>query len=224
MERRTNGLSPREEQAKMNFGNHRKGIIISLDYRNIRLVKASSLANLPSTGSDVRKAAAQLRTNRSMTSKETEKANTALQGDVPDLAGTGRAAVYAKEGIFGDLMTHLQLVPSAPHATMRGEKISETPSEWATCIRTVRHLSLNVCPYKVSFNGLKRLDHTSELEFEDWLLLRILPVLKKRESTPTLILGSDEGLEPEKACREYLQKQRWWSAVQSRSLSTVLWA
>lgn len=79
MERRTNGLSPRGEQAKMNFGNHRKGIIISLDYRNIQLVKESSLANLPSAGSNVRKATVQLRTNGPMTSKDTEKANTALQ-------------------------------------------------------------------------------------------------------------------------------------------------
>ncbi|CAH0017920.1 unnamed protein product [Clonostachys rhizophaga] len=35
MERRTNGLSQREVQAKINFGNHRRGVIISLGYRNI---------------------------------------------------------------------------------------------------------------------------------------------------------------------------------------------
>lgn len=80
---------------------------------------------------------------------------------MPKLAGAERAAAYAKEDIFDDLMMHLQLVPSAPHATMGGEKLPETPSEWAICIRTVRHLSPNVCPYKVSLHGGQLYSHAA---------------------------------------------------------------
>jgi hypothetical protein len=96
----------KEEQARMNFGNHRKAIMVALDYRNIRLFQSTSLSGLPNTDAEIRKATVQLRTGRPMTAKETDKAAGALDEGGPDLAGAERAAVYAKEDILGGLMTH----------------------------------------------------------------------------------------------------------------------
>ncbi|CAH0019856.1 unnamed protein product [Clonostachys rhizophaga] len=100
---------------------------------------------------------------------------------------------------------------------MGGEKLPETPSEWATGIRTARHLLPNVSPHKLSLDGVKRLASASVLEFDDWLLLKILSILDQEKPTPTIVLGSKVGPRLEKAAREYLERQTWWQAVLSRS-------
>lgn len=108
--------------------------------------------------------------------------------------------------------------------TMEGdEKRPGTPSDWAKSMKKFRHLSPNAYLYKISLDGVRRLDYTSELEFKDWLLLRILPVFHKREPTPTLLHGSNVGPQLANETRQYLQKQRWWSAVQSRSDEPTYW-
>ncbi|CAI6090635.1 unnamed protein product [Clonostachys chloroleuca] len=100
----------------------------------------------------------------------------------------------------------------------KDEELPQTPSEWAECIRTLRHLVAHVSPYKLSLDGVKRLASASVLEFDDWLLLRILTVqIRKQNPTPSLILGSNVGPTIEKECLQYLQQQRWWPAIQSGS-------
>ncbi|VUC32694.1 unnamed protein product [Clonostachys rosea] len=100
---------------------------------------------------------------------------------------------------------------------MGGEdELPRTRSDWARNMKEWRHLAPGISPYEVSLDGVTRLDSASKLEHKDYLLLRVLSYPDNRKPTPVLLFGSAIGSELEKDCRQYLEKQPWWSAVQSR--------
>lgn len=95
---------------------------------------------------------------------------------------------------------------------------------WATCIREHRRSLPQSNPSTVSLDNLEHhLKSASKLKFPDWLLLKAVLVEVNEKPTPINLLGENVGASLEKDSRLHLQGERWWPAVESKSIEHASW-